>query len=265
MSTRDNQNWDRNRFERQRDLALQAQDAVRVARVYLTATQSAPTEERIALLQQAITDLHPLKDSDIAQLDVEVELAKLNPDDLALYDRITAKLRAYEKNKELSALLEALVAPGVSLGAELTVERRAELQELYFSKLNDRGRAAEHLVHLLESPSIKPDWIARAEDLAQNRAWLKVLAPSLARAHEKLGRAAEEIAILTRELEVARGPRLAELRKRLALLRHDVLGDVDGALEMLEPLVSADPGDDSVRSRFLELSIARGRKQEAAR
>ena len=265
MSTRDNQNWDRNRFDRQRDLALQAQDAVRVARVYLTATQSAPTEERIELLHQALTELQPLKDSDQARLDVEVELVKMNPKDIELYDRVSAKLRALDKNKELSALLEVLLAPGTSLDPEPQIERRAELLDLYANKLNDRARSAEHLVHLLELPAVKSDWLERAEDLSQNRAWLKVLAPNLARAYETLGRSDEEIAILTRELEVARGPRLTELRKRLAVLRQDVLDDSDGALEMLEPLVSSDPGDDGVRSRFLELSVARGKKLEAAR
>lgn len=265
MSSRENQNWDRNRFDRQRDLALQAQDPVRVARVYLTATTSAPVEERSALLRQAVIELQPLKDSEHCVLDVETELVKLNPTDSELFDRVSAKLRAYDKGKELSGLLEALLAPGVELDPETQQQRRSELLELYASKLNDRGRAAEHLVHLLESTPIRPEWLAHAEELAQNRAWLKVLAPSLARAYQRLNQPTGELAVLTRELEVARGPRLAELRKRLAILRQDFLDDADGALEMLEPLVSAEPGDDEMRGRFLDLSISRGRKQEAAR
>ena len=265
MSTRDNQNWDQNRFDRQRDLALQAQDAVRVARVYMTATQSAPVEQRIALLRQAVIVLHPLKDSENAVLDVETELVKLNPADSELFDRVSAKLRAYDKSKELAGLLEVLLAPGVALDPETQQLRRSELLDLYANKLNDRGRAAEQLVHLLESSTIRPEWLSHAEELAQNRAWLKVLAPNLARAYQRLNQPTGELAVLNRELEVARGPRLAELRKRLAILRQDFLDDADGALEILEPLVSAEPGDDEMRGRFLELSVTRDRKQEAAR
>lgn len=265
MSTRDNQNWDRNRFERQRELALQAQDAMRLARVYLTATQAAPLEERVALLRQALIQLQPLKDSDTAQLDVEVELVKSNPTDSALADRVTAKLRAFEKHKELGNLLEALVATGTPVQSDARLEYRAELLDLYANKLNDRGRSAEQLVHLLDAGTIRPDWLARAEDLSQNRAWLKLLGPNLARAYERSNRPTDELSVLNRELEVARGPRLAEVRRRLAILRQDVLDDADGALEMLEPLVSTDPADDEMRGRFLELSGQRGRKQEAAR
>ena len=265
MSTRDNQNWDRSRFDRQRDLALQGQDANRLARVYLTASQGAPAEERTALLRQALTELPSLKDSDAARLDVEVELVKMTPADTALYDRVSAKLRAFDKNRELAALLEALVGPTSGLTASEQADRRSDLCDLYFDKMNDRARAVEHLVHLLGSPDPDQKWIARAEELALNRAWLKALAPNLARTYEHQGRATDELGILTRELEVARGTRLTELRKRLAVLRQDFLDDADGALEVLEPLVSAEPGDDDVRRRFLDLSTMRGRRQEAAR
>ena len=265
VSTRDIQNWDRSRFDRQRDLALQGQDANRLARVYLTAIQGAPSEERVALLRQALMEVQTLKDSDAARLDIELELAKTTPGDAALYDRVSAKLRALEKNRELATLLEALVAQGTALDAAEQAHRRSDLFDLYFDKMNDRARAVEHLVHLLQSPTIDPNWISRAEELAQNRAWLKALAPSLARTYERQGRSTDELGILTRELEVARGARLTDLRKRLAILRQDFSDDADGALEMLEPLVSAEPGDDDVRRRFLELSSLRGRRQEAAR
>ena len=265
MSTRDNQNWDPSRFDRQRDLALQGQDANRLARVYLTATQGAPTDERTALLRQALTELPSLRDSDGARLDVEVELVKMTPTDTALYDRVSAKLRAFDKNRELAALLEAIVAPSSGLTDAEQADRRSDLCDLYFDKMNDKARAVEHLVHLLESPSIDQNWVTRAEELAQNRAWLKALAPNLARTYERQGLATDELGILTRELEVARGTRLTDLRKRLAILRQDFLDDADGALEVLEPLVSADPGDNDVRRRFLDLSAMRGRRQEAAR
>jgi len=265
VSTRENQNWDRNRFERQRELALQAHDAVRLVRVYLTATQAAGVDERITLLRQALSELQSLEDSDTPQLDVEIELAKLHPTDSALYDRVSAKLRAFEKYKELGSLLESLLGPTSVLLPATQLERRADLLDLYANRLGDRGRSAEQLVHLLESDTLKPEWLESAEELSRNRSWLKLLGPNLARAYERLGQPTNELALLNRELEVARGPRLAEVRKRLAILRQDVLDDADGALEMLEPLVSADPSDDETRARFLELSIQCGRKQEAAR
>ena len=132
MSARDNQNWDRNRFDKQRDLAESAHDATRLARVYLTATQGAPHDERIALLRQAITELQPLKDSDVARLDVEIELVKMTPDDTALFDRVSAKLRAYDKHKELAQLLEALLGPTVALDATEQDRRRSDLVQPIF-------------------------------------------------------------------------------------------------------------------------------------
>ncbi len=265
MSTRDNQNWDRSRFDRQRDTALQGQDANRLARVVLTTTQGAPHEERTALLRQALTELASLNDSDAARLDVEIELVKMTPGDTALYDRVSAKLHALDKNRELAALLEALVAPSSALTPAEQAERRADLCDLYFNKMNEGAKAVEHLVHLLELSTVDQSWCNRAEELAQNRTWLKALAPNLARIYERQGRASDELGILTRELEVARGTRLTELRKRLAILRQDFLDDLDGALEVLEPLVSAEPGDDDVRRRFLEISAMRGKRQEATR
>lgn len=145
MSTRDNQNWDRSRFDRQRELAVQGQDANRLARVVLTATQGAPTEERIILLRQALTDMQSLKDSEAGRLDVEIELVKMTPGDAGLYDRVSAKLRALDKNRELATLLEALVGPGTGLDAAEQADRRSDLCDLYFDRMNDKARAVEHL------------------------------------------------------------------------------------------------------------------------
>jgi tetratricopeptide (TPR) repeat protein len=74
----------------------------------------------------------------------------------------------------------------------------------------------------------------------------------------------EEIAMLTQELRTARLPRLAEVQRRLATLKQDVLGDVAGATELLEQVMIRDPGDDESRSRFVANSVALGHSKEAA-
>ena len=58
------------------------------------------------------------------------------------------------------------------------------------------------------------------------------MAPLLSEAYRRLGRLEDEASTLSLELKLARPPRLAEVHRRLALLRQDVLGDPSGALEL---------------------------------
>jgi tetratricopeptide (TPR) repeat protein len=70
--------------------------------------------------------------------------------------------------------------------------------------------------------------------------------------------------MLSMELKVVRGPRRLEVQRRLAIIKHDQ-GDPTGALELLGPVVSADPGDDNARGRFVEISLSLNQPGEAAR
>src|SRR5258708_764883 len=75
----------------------------------------------------------------------------------------------------------------------------------------------------------------------------------------------DEIAMLTRELRIARPPRLAEVKRRLSSLRQEVLNDLPGAMELLELLLARAPSDDESRQRFVSNSLEMNRSSEAAR
>ncbi len=84
-------------------------------------------------------------------------------------------------------------------------------------------------------------------------------------AYEKAGEIERAVGMLSLELKQVRGPRRIEVQRRLGILRQDALGDLAGALELLAPVVAGDPGDDALRARLVELSLALNQPAQAAR
>lgn len=152
---------------------------------------------------------------------------------------------------------------------DMTLDTRfGTLLELYQRDSSDpavRAELEKCALRLLERPSVGSAVLEAAESLSGVRASAVRVLPLLADAYRRLGRTADEISALTREHRLSRPPRLFECQSRLAQLRHEVLDDTEGALELLEPLLARDLGDDNVRKLYLELSLRAGRADGAAR
>lgn len=256
------------KFERLEASFFQAQDAVRLARLYLTfAQQESEASSAVARLRAGANRLAQVPDSEEQVSWVLHELVRLDPTDLESFESVRAYYESTSKDRELARLAEEVLASDARLDADHERSLRSSLFELYKGKLADPAKAAAQLAGLLAKTGEQvPDgWLDEAEELLKTKALVKDLGGPLAAVYQRLGRSSQELSVLTRELEVARGARLREVQKRLAVLRQDFLDDADGALELLEPFLSKDPSDDDSRRRYLEITAQQGKSAEAAR
>lgn len=133
---------------------------------------------------------------------------------------------------------------------------RARLSRLYLVELRDPLSAAVHVEALLEGPTVERAVLESAAALLEHRPIAARIAEKLAGAYARLGEVASEIGVLTKELSIARPPRLEQAKRRLADLHFEHLDDAEGALDLLEPVLQRNAADDSLRVRYVEIALA---------
>lgn len=213
------------------------------AAVDLCETEARP--EELAPLLRQIMELDPSDESTIAKL-----------------EKIYTELRRF---KELAEVLERVAAREDGKPSAAAEAARHRLIGLYRAELRDPAKAAPHVEALLALVPVPPAALQAAEALLDHRPIAPRIAPLLSEAYRRLGRFEDEASTLSIELKLAKPPRLAEVHRRLAMVRKDVLKDPAGALELLEPLVARDPTDDEIRRRYVEVTATFHREVEAAR
>lgn len=245
---------------------LEARDAVKLARLYLSyAAQESDPKLSAERLRRGVGALAQLAESQEQVSWLLHELVRLDPEDDDAFDAVRTYYESTEKHRELIRLLEDVLQRSGPLATERARELGQELYELYRDKVDDKVHAARQLAVLLSSDDPDPAWLEHAEELLATRGLVMHLGGPLALAYQRLGKSSQELSVLTRELEVARGARLTEVQSRLAALRQEFLDDPEGAMELLEPLVSRDPSHDEARGRYLALCEALERLPDAAR
>ncbi len=220
-------------------------------------------EAQLARLRRALELLDGQPEADLA-VDVCQRILRLDPSDAPALRDLEARLIQAGKPREAAKVLEQalLREPAVSDEDAATIQNR--LVELYTNDVREPHRAIPHVEALLAREPGHALALDVAEALVENRAVAGRAAAALSDAYDKLGLADRAAAMLNMELKLARGPRRMEVQRRLALIRRDQ-GDPAGALELVGPVVSADPGDDEVRRVFVELSLSLEQPTEAAR
>ncbi|HMR80985.1 MAG TPA: hypothetical protein PKD61_38000, partial [Polyangiaceae bacterium] len=138
------------------------------------------------------------------------------------------------------------------------------LVDLYTDATQEPHRAVPHLEAILASRPDHERALSAAEALLENRAVAGRVAAALSDAYGKLGTTSRELELLNMELKLARGPRRLEVQRRLGLLRREQ-GDPTGAMELLGPVVAAEPGDDEVREAYVDLALSLEQPGAAAR
>ncbi len=257
---------DPKKFEVFEQSFLEARDAVKLARLYLSyAAQESDPKASAERLRRGVQALAQLAESQEQVSWLLHELVRLDPEDGDAFDAVRTYYESTEKHRELIRLLEDLFQRSGSLNAARARELGQELYELYRDKVDDKVHAARQLGALLSGDDPDPAWLEQAEELLATRGLVMHLGGPLALAYQRLGKSSQELSVLTRELEVARGARLTEVQSRLAALRQDFLDDTEGAMELLEPLVSRDPSHDEARARYLAICGALNRLPDAAR
>ncbi|HEY6728307.1 MAG TPA: hypothetical protein VI197_30060, partial [Polyangiaceae bacterium] len=257
---------DPKKFEVFEQSFLEARDAVKLARLYLSyAAQESDPKASAERLRRGVQALAQLAESQEQVSWLLHEWVRLDPEDDDAFDAVRTYYESTEKHRELIRLLEDLFQRSGSLNAARARELGQELYELYRDKVDDKVHAARQLGALLSGDDPDPAWLEQAEELLATRGLVMHLGGPLALAYQRLGKSSQELSVLTRELEVARGARLTEVQSRLAALRQDFLDDTEGAMELLEPLVSRDPSHDEARARYLAICGALNRLPDAAR
>ena len=163
---------------------------------------------------------------------------------------------------ELATFLESQLLESHTPGE--TDELRLRLTRLYMGALQDPGRAAAHAEQLLERDEVGAETLELTTGLLSQPPVPPRLAELLSSAFARLGRVDQEAATLAVELGVAPAPRNDYVRRRLAELRYREQGDPASALELIEPLVLRDPGDDEQRRLYIEIATALGSQLGAA-
>ncbi len=257
---------DPEKFEQLERSFIEAGDPVKLGRLFLSfAAQKSDTREAVARLRRGIAALGQVADSQEQVSWLLHELVRLDPADEDAFDAVRTYYESTEKHRELVRLIEDLFERSDGITSTRERELRRALFDLYRDKLDDKAKAAQQVGLLIARDDADEAWLDEAEELLKSRGLIIHLGAPLSAAYRRLGKASQELSVLTRELEVARGGRLTDVQSRLAALRHDFLDDVDGAMELLEPLVSRDPSHDEARERYLTICATQGRLADAAR
>lgn len=252
-------------FDRLETILASLQLGTKLGRLYADkARRETDATEKLRLLRAAV-DLYEFDGTKEELAPLLRSVVDLDPEDneaLAKLEKLYAALRRF---KDLADVLEQAVGRGQGKPVSATDDVRLRLVGLYRGELRDPSRAALHVETLLARDPVSPAALQAAEALIDHRPVAARIAPLLSQVYQRLGRLEDEASTLSLELKVARPPRLADVHRRLAVLRTDVLRDPAGALELLEPLMARDPSDDDLRKRYIEVSGTFHRELEAAK
>jgi tetratricopeptide (TPR) repeat protein len=143
-------------------------------------------------------------------------------------------------------------------------ELRLRLARLYLGALPDAARAVAHVEELLRRDDVGDEALQVTTALLEHELVAPRAAALLSATYGRLGRVDSEAVALATELTLAPSPRNDSARRRLAELRYRELGDPAGAMDLVEPLVVADPGDDELRHLYVDIAQSLGSQLRAA-
>ncbi|NUP07158.1 MAG: tetratricopeptide repeat protein [Polyangiaceae bacterium] len=222
------------------------------------------TEKEAALqhLREALTlavELDPERAAKIGQ-----QILKLDSSDYEALAAICASLEKAGKYTELARTLEQTVSVEPPPPPEKLIATRVRLLELYDDKVPEIEKAAPHVEEVLAHD--KDSAIARkvASRLLQNKAAAARVAGALEKVYEIEGDRSGVAQMLAIQIEHVRGPKRAEAQRRLGLMQLEE-GDETNAFANFEAVLTIDPSDDEVRSRYVDLARKLGRAADASK
>src|SRR5689334_4320126 len=115
-----------------------------------------------------------------------------------------------------AALLESVLRREQTTSSEEEIKVRTRLLRLYLDELGDPLSAAVHAEALLDQKTADETVMDAAAALLEYQPIAARMAARLSAAYARLGDIPREIDMLSRELSLARPPRLDEVKRRLA-------------------------------------------------
>lgn len=253
-------------FELLETILVDAGEPQRLADLY-TSTLSLQQDpaQRLRLLRRVVRLLDAMPKGQDRSAPFKQQLVILDPADTATREELEAFYTATRRHRELAQMLDGLLSTEGARDPEAANRLRARLIELNIGALRDAEAAVPYAAALLDQDPVAELGWTMAQTLLEVRGAGPLVAPVLAEAYRKAGRPTDEIAVLTRELKLAHGDRLAQVQRRLAELKLSILDDGAGATELFEALLARDPSDAAARARYIELSAVLQRRPDAAR
>ncbi len=238
-------------------------DREKLAMLYLTSV-GPRTEKDIALANlRAALGLLPESDAE-RTMKVAQQILRLDPGDEGALAALDERLSAAGKFPELARSLEQALAADPPMPDEQRMPVHARLVELYDDKLPEVERAMPHVEALLAADPSHAGARRVASRLVTNRSMAARAAAALEKVYEAEGDTGAVAQMLGVQIEQLRGPKRAELQKRLGLILLD-LGDETAAYANLEAVMGVDPGDDDVRDRYVDLAQRLGKQSDASK
>jgi tetratricopeptide (TPR) repeat protein len=198
-------------------------------------------------------------------LKLNQEILRLDPSDARAKKALVSLFEKTGRLVDLAKVLEQQLAQDPPPPEDEALAIRERLLGLYSKNLAEVERALPHVEEILRAKPTHEAARRVAEELLSHKAVTGRAAAALAAAYDAAGEPAEAARMLAIEIEALRGPKRVEAQKKLAALTLTQLGDLEKTFALDEQILPLDPGDDDVRSRFVQLASALDKQLEATR
>ncbi len=248
-------------FERIDAQLTRTDDNKKLAELCVHAAPHRPRPDQIVLLKRAaiLFERAGLEDKAI---ETYQQLVRLDPTDEGLREALEARYIRVNRFRDVARLLEQALALDPPPGRDESARLRAKLIDVFANQLKEPERAMPHVEALLELDPTHGEARRVATRLLESKGLAARAAAALSAGAQSTEERARYLAI---ELENTRGPRRRDVLKKIGILKHDELGDPQGAFEAFEQAIALDPADDELRDRYVALGCELKGPLEVAR
>jgi tetratricopeptide (TPR) repeat protein len=211
---------------------------------------------RVDMLQQLAFLLEDMLERGDESIVVYREILEIRPDHEMAVRALERLYEQRERWEDLAALLDRTVD---LVTHEDRLDRRIRIAQLRELRLGEAATAIDDYRAILADRPDDPRLVEAFERLLGNDGLRQQAADLLAPVHERRGEYAKLVRVLLVKLEAA----ATEADKviiwtRVAQIREDALGDLDGAFEAWSQAVEADPADPEPRRQLSRIADAQG-------
>lgn len=253
-------------FQRLETILREREDWVKLAELYMSmASHRQDKQEQLAFMRAAVQIYGALPGEEEKAFKLHQQILRVDPTDADSRTAMTERLTAAGRLSDVAKLFEAAIAADPPAAEEEVLALREQAIELYVDRLHELEKAMPHAEEVLKkNPDSELAWRACEQLLTH-----KTLAARAAAAIESVYMSREQFEdaarMLTIQIDSVRGPRRLEAQKRLAWLQYDKLGDLPAAFTLHEGILTVDPNDDEVRTRYRSIGAVLDRRLDVTR
>jgi tetratricopeptide (TPR) repeat protein len=253
-------------FAKLEGVLQERQDGLRLSELYISAaSHRSEKPEQLVLLRAAVGLLSGYPEEEERALKLHQQILKLDPADAGARKAIGTRLVAAGRMGELAKLYEQALLADNPPSEEDALDIRGQLITIYTQKTNEPERGLPHAEEVLKTYPHNERARSVVEQLLGHKTLGARAAAALEGVYTRLGNHDEAARMLSIQIETQRGSRRLEAQKRLAGLLYQRRGDLPGSYSLYEGIVTVDPSDDEVRSRYRTIGTALDRRLDVTR